>query len=199
MSEPADELPDAQSGPENVTRLIRAVERGEGGATDELLVAVYDELRKLARSRMRREPAGHTLQATALVHEAYLRILGGDEGAHWDHRGHFFAAVGTAMRRILVERARRYRALRHGGERARVEFEDELAIEPPPGVDLVALDDALESLARQDPRMVEIINLRYFAGLSVEETAAAMGISDRTVKREWSVARAWLYKALGGE
>ncbi len=198
MSEP---LPSDEStpNPDHVTQLIRAVERGEGGATDELLVAVYDELRKLATARMRREPAGHTLQPTALVHEAYLRLLGSGDDAQWDHRGHFFAAVGIAMRRILVERARRYQAAKHGGEHDRVEFDDDVAIEAPADVDIIALDDALDTLAQKDPRMVKIIHLRYFAGLSVEETAAAMELSPRTVKREWAVAKAWLYQTLGDD
>lgn len=188
--------------PQQVTRLLVAVEQGEGGATDQLLIAVYDELRALARSRMRNEPAGHTLQPTALVHEAYLRLLGrqaGEQGQQWDHRGHFFAAAAIAMRRILVERARRYQMPKHGGGRERVELQGDGPAAPEAHVDLVALDQALGALAERDPRMADIVNLRYFAGLDVKETAAALDVSERTVKREWAVARAWLYRAIGGD
>lgn len=193
--------PTPRPDPQHVTQLLAAVEEGKGGASDELLVAVYDELRSLARARMRNEPAGLTLQPTALVHEAYLRLLGSgaSEPQQWDHRGHFFAAAAIAMRRILVERARRYQMPKHGGGRERVELADSAAESGAAAVDLVALDQALTQLSERDPRMTEIVNLRYFAGLDVKETAAALDLSERTVKREWAVARAWLYKALGGE
>lgn len=187
--------------PARVTRLLQAVDRGEAGSTDALLVAVYDELRALARARMRHEPSGHTLQPTALVHEAYLRLLGSRgadeaEASRWDHRGHFFAAAATAMRRILVERARRRRRAKHGGDLERVELDETPAIDLGTDVDLLALDEALSTLREKDPRMAAIVDLRFFAGLDGTETALALGVSERTVKRDWAVARAWLYEAL---
>lgn len=162
---------------------------------DELLPLVYAELRSLARARMARERPGQTLQATALVHEAYLRLLGND--AAWDSRGHFFAAAAEAMRRILVEQARRKSRLRHGGELKRTETPPEaIGIESADSADMLDLDDALANLERLDPEMADVVKLRYFAGLTVDETAHAMGVSLRTVNRHWTAARAWLSNAL---
>ena len=172
---------------------------GGPGSSRELLPEVYDELRKLARARLARERDGgqaHTLQPTALVHEAYLRVAGPDQRAQWDRRGHFFAAAALAMRRILVERARHYQRLRHGAGGQRVDLDSGIAAADPALTDLVAIDEALTRLEQTDERKAKIVALRYFAGLSVEETAAALDISPATVKNEWKFARAWLYRAL---
>jgi RNA polymerase sigma factor (TIGR02999 family) len=168
------------------------------GSSEELLPLVYDELRRLARARIAREPAGLTLQPTALVHEAYLRLIGNgaDETVKWDRRGHFFAAAALAMRRILVERARHYKRFKHGSGQQRVELNaDQVAIDPSM-TDLVAIDEALDQLAAYDARKAEVVMLRYFAGLTVEETAHAMNLSPATIKNEWMLARAWLHRAL---
>src|SRR5262245_13530802 len=180
----------------DVTRLIDAAAAGDPGAAAELLPLVYDELRRLAAGHLARERPGQTLQATALVHEAYLRLVGPDPGRPWNGRGHFFAAAAEAMRRILVEAARRKGRERHGGGRRRVALDD--APPDPNGRadDLLALDDALAALAAEDPAKAELVKLRYFAGLTLEEAAACRGISLATAKRHWAVARAWLYDAL---
>jgi len=178
--------------------LLGALGEGEASAGEQLLPLVYDELRRLAQSRMGREPAGHTLQATALVHEAYLRLVG-NQDLRWQSRAHFFGAAALAMRRILVERARRVRRERHGGGRARLPLEDVDAALDPESLDLAALDEALKDLETIDERMAQVVSLRFFAGLNVEETAAALDISPRTVKREWSVAKVWLYRKMTGE
>jgi RNA polymerase sigma factor (TIGR02999 family) len=170
---------------------------GGPGTSREMLPEVYDELRKLARARIARERHELTLQATALVHEAYLRVTGDNQDKRWDRRGHFFAAAALAMRRILVERARHYQRLRHGAGAARVSLEEEMPRADPQLVDLVAVDEALTRLEQTDPRKAEIVTLRYFAGLSIEETAAALDLSMATVKNEWKFARVWLYRALG--
>jgi RNA polymerase sigma factor (TIGR02999 family) len=173
---------------------------GGPGSSRELLPEVYDELRKLARARLARERDGgeaHTLQPTALVHEAYLRIAGDQQNQQWDRRGHFFAAAALAMRRILVERARHYQRLRHGSGEQRVDLDSRIAADSENVTDLVALDEALTRLEATDPRKAQIVTLRYFAGLSIEETAAALDLSPATVKNEWKFARAWLYRALG--
>ena len=172
---------------------------GGPGTSGELLPEVYDELRKLARARLARERrSGQTLQPTALVHEAYLRVSGsGPRDRQWDRRGHFFAAAALAMRRILVERARHYQRLKHGQDAERVELDSAIMRVDPALTDLVAVDEALTRLAETDPRKAQIVSLRYFAGLSVEETAAALDLSPATVKNEWAFARAWLYRALG--
>ena len=165
---------------------------GSKSAADHLLPLVYDELRELARRNLANEPAGLTLQATALVHEAYMR-LGADPAARWDSRRHYFAAAAIAMRRILVERARRHAGPRRGGGRARIPLEDaEMAADAPAPVDWLALDDALAALERQDPELAELVSLRYFAGLNIDQTAQALGISPRTVDRNWKVATAFL-------
>lgn len=179
----------------NVTQLLAAVSDGDSKAASELLPLVYEELRKLARSNMKRESEGHTLQPTALVHEAYMRLVGGAD-VKWDNRGHFFGAAARAMRRILVERARAKGRIKRGGERKRVELADEMMAVEPESTDLLALDEALERLEKYDSRKCEVVMLRYFAGLSIEETAAGMGLSPATVKNEWAFARAWLHREL---
>jgi len=193
---------------QEVTLALEALHRGDANASEHLLQLVYEELRNLARSRMAREPgggAGMTLEATALVHEAYLRVTGGDKGSpqSWEGRGHFFGAAALAMRRILVERARHRKRYRHGGGREQVELTDANvpARELPEhdGTDLVALDEALTKLEQVDGRKAKVVSLRYFAGLSIEETAAAMDLSPATVKADWAYARAWLHRELSGE
>ena len=169
---------------------------GESGSSAELLPQVYDELRRLARARIAREPAGLTLQPTALVHEAYLRLAGDGVDRRWDKRGHFFAAAAIAMRRILVERARHYRRIKHGGEQQRVELDVDSPALAPPLHDVLAIDQALTRLEQMDPQKARIVLLRYFAGLTIEETAAAMELSTATVKNEWAFARAWLHDVL---
>ena len=170
--------------------------RSTSGSSSDLLPLVYDELRRLARARIAREPAGLTLQPTALVHEAYLRLAGDGADRRWDRRGHFFAAAAVAMRRILVERARHYRRIRHGGEQQRVELDTESPALAPALADVLAIDQALTRLEQIDPPKAQVVLLRYFAGLTVEETAAAMNLSPATVKNEWAFARAWLHDVL---
>jgi len=179
--------------PGAVTKLLRAVEAGDGDAAEDLLPAVYSELRSLARSLMTRVPPGNTLQPTALVHEAYLRLVG-KEDPGWNSRGHFFGAAAKAMRQILVDQARRKAAVKRGGDRQRVP-EEELAIEAP-AVDMMALDEAMTRLERDDPRAARVVGLRFFAGLTAEETASALGVSLSTVDREWRFARALLHAQL---
>ena len=178
-----------------VTRILSAIEQGEPHAANELLPLVYAELRKLAAHKLAEEPAGQTLQATALVHEAYVRLVDVREPPTWDSRGHFFAAAAEAMRRILIDRARRKHSGKRGGDRRRVDL-DGNAIVAPTGEaadDLLALNEAIEQLERAEPLKAQLVKLRYFAGLSLEETAAALGISPATAKRYWVYARAWLY------
>jgi RNA polymerase sigma factor (TIGR02999 family) len=179
------------AGEGHVTRLLRRIEAGDRQATEELLPVVYQELRKLARSRMARERPGQTLTPTALVHEAYLRLVK-DETLGWDNRGHFFAAAAEAMRRILIERARRYASRRHGGGQERVTLGDAASPESIPPEDLLALDEALTRLEAKDRAMADVVKLRFFSGLTVPETAAALGLSVATVNRHWAAARAWL-------
>ena len=181
-----------------VTQILNAVRDGDQKAAAELLPLVYGELRQLARARMAKTPPGQTLQPTALVHEAYLRLIGADDPG-WNSRGHFFAAAGQAMRQILVDQARRKGSLKRGGGRQRLDVDDvEPAIEPPSD-DILALEEALTHLEQDDPRKAEVVNLRYFAGLTVEETAAALDISVTTVEREWRFARVRLYDELTGQ
>jgi RNA polymerase sigma factor (TIGR02999 family) len=178
----------------HVTRVLSAIERGDPHAAEQLLPLVYDELRKLAVHRVAKEEAGQTLNATALVHEAYLRLVGNGAGAHWNGRGHFFAAAAEAMRRLLVERARRKRRIRHGGGRARIDLEN-LDVEAERGADdLLALDEALQRLSAEEPAAAEVVKLRYFAGLTAEQAGAIMGISLRTANRHWAYAKAWLHR-----
>jgi RNA polymerase sigma factor (TIGR02999 family) len=180
-----------------VTQVLNAIEQGDPHAASQLLPLVYDELRRLARQKLTAEAPGQTLQATALVHEAYLRLVG--EGQRrWDSRGHFFAAAAEAMRRILVETVRRKRSLKRGGGRAREEFAEVQLAAPEPMEDLLALDEALDKLAAKDPLKAELVKLRYFAGLTIEEAAAALGISAATAKRYWSYSRTWLYQEVAG-
>ncbi len=181
-----------------VTQILNAVRDGDQKAAAELLPLVYGELRQLARARMAKTPPGQTLQPTALVHEAYLRLIGADDPG-WNSRGHFFAAAGQAMRQILVDQARRKGSLKRGAGRQRLDVDDvEPAIEPPSD-DILALEEALTHLEQDDPRKAEVVNLRYFAGLTVEETAAALDISVTTVEREWRFARVRLYDELTGQ
>lgn len=180
----------------DVTRILIALQDGDPAAADELLPLVYQELRKLAAARLTSEKPGQTIQATALVHEAWLRLVRSDGDVQWHGRGHFFAAAARAMQRILVENARRKRRLKHGGDRERDTVEL-LDIEvPEPREDLIALDAALDRLAREDRAAAELVRLRYFAGLTITEAAAAMQISPRTADRTWAFAKAWLYHEL---
>ena len=183
----------------DITQILSQIESGDAVAAEELLPLVYDELRKLATQRMGHEKAGQTLQATALVHEAYLRLVDVNQAQHWNSRGHFFAAAAEAMRRLLVERARRKKRMRHGGGHKRLDLDTELFISSDGDEMVLAINDALERLAVEEPEAVEVVKLRYFAGLTIEETAAAMSISVRTVNRHWTYARAWLYQQLGNE
>jgi RNA polymerase sigma factor (TIGR02999 family) len=181
----------------DVTRILNAIERGDAGATDELLPLVYEELRLLAAQKLSREPPGQTLQATALVHEAYLRLTG-DAPQDWNGRGHFFAAAAEAMRRILVESARRKQSTRRGGNRRRVELDAwNLATKTSPE-DLLVLDEALSALGAEDPVTADLIKLRYFAGLSLEQAAGILEISPRTAARYWAYGRVWLLRRITG-
>jgi RNA polymerase sigma factor (TIGR02999 family) len=179
-----------------VTRLIAAIGEAQPRAAEQLLPLVYEELRRLARARLASESSGQTLQATDLVHEAYLRLVVPDPGVAWDGRGHFFAAAAEAMRRILVEKARRKRRLRHGGGLGRVDLDRVATLGDDASGDLLALHEALDLLAAEEPVVAEVVKLRYFAGLTTEEAAAALGISLRTANRHWAFARAWLYRRL---
>ena len=180
----------------DVSQILSRIERGDAQAAGQLLPAVYDELRKLAAQRLAREAPGQTLQPTALVHEAYLRLLGGQR---FDGREHFFAAAAQAMRRILVDNARRKLAVKHGGDRQRVDLDGrDVPVRPPPD-EIVALDEALTRLAAEDPEAARIVQLHFFAGLSIEEAAETLGVSRATAYRHWSFARAWLRCAIGGE
>jgi RNA polymerase sigma factor (TIGR02999 family) len=180
----------------DVTQILSAVEQGDPHAAEQLLPIVYDELRKLAAQKLAQEKPGQTLQATALVHEAYLRLVDAEKAQHWDSRGHFFAAAAEAMRRILVENVRRKKSQKHGGNAERVDLDQvEIAL-PPPDNDLLALDDALTRLAVERPEVAELVKLRFFAGLTMDEAAQALGISPATAYRQWNYARAWLFRAV---
>jgi RNA polymerase sigma factor (TIGR02999 family) len=181
----------------DVTQILSRIETGDPTASEQLLPLVYDELRKLAASRLAHEKPGQTLQATALVHDAYLRLVDGESSQHWNSRGHFFAAAAEAMRRILVENARRKKRIKHGGNRPRLDLDEACLVADGPSDDLLALNEALESLAIESPAKADLVKLRFFAGLTIEETAAAMDISLATAKRYWTYSRAWLYHALG--
>jgi len=182
----------------DVTRILTAIERGDAKAADELLPLVYEELRHLAASKMSHEPPGQTLQATALVHEAYIRMVGSQD-QNWSGRTHFLAAAAEAMRRILIDNARRKQRLKRGGAQQRVDLDDaELAIEGPSD-DLIALDEALARLAEMDQTRADLVKLRYFAGLTLEQAAGVLNLPERTAKRYWAHARAWLYKQLTDE
>jgi RNA polymerase sigma factor (TIGR02999 family) len=181
-----------------VTRALNSIEAGDPHAAARLLPLVYDELRRLAAQRLAQEKPGQTLEPTALVHEAYLRLLGDGHGQHWDHRGHFFAAAAEAMRRILVDGARRKQTVRHGGEWRRVPLHDHHRITQSPD-DLLALDEVLTRFAVEEPAKAELVKLRFFAGLSTAEAAAALGISVATAERWWAYARTWLFSELQDE
>jgi RNA polymerase sigma factor (TIGR02999 family) len=178
-----------------VTRLLAHIADGDRQATDELFPIVYAELRRLARVKMARERPGHTLTPTALVNETYLRLVG-DTGAGWDTRGHFFASAAEAMRRILIERARRKQSDKRGGGQRRTSLDEGLAVSDEPSPDLLAIDEALTRLEARDETMSRVVKLRYFAGLTVEEVAAALDTSPRTVNRLWKAAKAWLYREM---
>jgi RNA polymerase sigma factor (TIGR02999 family) len=177
----------------DVTRILSQINDGDPSAAELLLPLVYDELRKLAAARLAQERPGQTLQATSLVHEAYIRLVNTDRVQQWDSRGHFFAAAAEAMRRILVDRAKRKRRPKHGGDRTRVDLDASCAVEQSEPDRLLALDEALTKLALEDPLKEQLVKLRYFAGLSVAESAAAMGISRATADRYWTYAKTWLY------
>jgi len=180
-----------------VTRILDAIQNGDH-ASEELLPLVYDELRKLAAAKLAREKPGQTLDATALVHNAYLRLVGPADAARWENRGHFFAAAATAMRRILIERARRKQRMIHGGGRQRQELHSELVVMTVPNDDLLALDAALAKLSQSDPIKSELIELRYFAGLTGDQAAKILGISPKTADRYWAYSRAWIRREMEG-
>jgi RNA polymerase sigma factor (TIGR02999 family) len=183
-------------GVSDVTHILGSLEGGDSTAADQLLPLVYEELRKLAASKMAGESSGHTLQATALVHEAWLRLVGSKD-ASWENRAHFFAAAAEAMRRVLIDRARSKQAVRHGGGLDRVDLEK---IDVPAAADeetLLRVNDSLDALSREDAKVAELVKLRFFAGLSVGEAALALGVTDRTARRYWRFARAWLYDDFG--
>jgi RNA polymerase sigma factor (TIGR02999 family) len=179
----------------DVTLILSAIEQGDPKAPEQLLPLVYDELRKLAAQRLAHESPGQTLEATALVHEAYLRLVG-SQAASWNSRGHFFSAAAEAMRRILIENARRKRAEKHGGDLKRVDIDGVDVSEGAPSSDILAVDEALCRLAAEDPVKAELVKLRYFGGLSVEDAARVLGISRATADRYWAYARVWLYSEL---
>ncbi len=179
-----------------VTRILAAIERGDVRAVDELFPLVYQELRQLAAQRMSKEKPGQTLQATALVHEAYLRLVG-EEEQHWSGRKHFFSAAAEAMRRILIENARRKKSLRHGGSHKRIDIDKAILVDDTATDELIALDEALEKLSEKDKVKADLVKLRYFAGLTSEQAAEALGISESTAERYWAYARSWLRLEMG--
>jgi RNA polymerase sigma factor (TIGR02999 family) len=182
-----------------VSQILNAIELGDPHAAEQLLPLVYDELRKLAAQKLAQEKPGQTLEATALVHEAYLRLVGQTDEQKWDNRGHFFAAAAEAMRRILVENARRKRTQKHGGSLVRRTLEDLPLVAPELGDDLLALDEALHKLAKEEPVKAELVKLRHFAGLTVDQAAKVLNISPATADRYWAYARAWLHAEINGD
>jgi len=182
-----------------VTRILAAIEQGDAHLAEQLFLLVYSELRLLAAQRLSREAPGQTLKPTGLVHEAYLRLVDVEEAQHWNSLGHFFAAAAEAMRRILVENARRKRRLTHAGGRRRVDLNDSVLPVDEPTDDVIAINDALDRLAAHDPQAAELVKLHYFAGLTLEETADTLGVSPRKGYRIWAYARAWLLRALGSD
>jgi RNA polymerase sigma factor (TIGR02999 family) len=180
----------------DVTQILARIEANDPVAADELLPLVYNELRKVAAAKLAHEKPGQTLPATALVHEAYLRLVDGQASQDWNSRGHFFAAAAEAMRRILIENARSKKRMKRGGNRPRVELDEACLVSNAPSEDLLALNEALERLAIESAPRADLVKLRYFAGLTIEEAAAAMNISAATAKRYWTYSRAWLYQAL---
>jgi RNA polymerase sigma factor (TIGR02999 family) len=183
----------------DVTRVLAAIEQGDPHAAEQLLPLVYDELRQLAAQKLAQEKPGQTLQPTALVHEAYLRLVDTPQSPQWNSRGHFFAAAAEAMRRILVESARRKQAVRHGGDLQRLDLNFVEPAAPQLSDDLVGLDEALEKLAAKDRVKADLVKLRYFTGLTMDETAEVLGISVATAHRWWNYARAWLHQAMTGD
>ena len=181
----------------DVTKILDQIQQGDPTGGERLLPLVYEELRRLAAGHMAREKVGHTLDATALVHEAYLRLVGPIQNDHWENRGHFFAAAAEAMRRILVDSARRKARVRHGGGRNKVPLPDQLATRATE--DVVEVSDALDQLAASDPQAAELVKLHYFAGLTIEQAGSALGVSTRKAYNIWAFARAWLFRALGGD
>ena len=183
----------------DVIQILHAIDGGDPHAADQLLPLLYDELRQLAAQKLAHEKPGQTLQATALVHEAYLRLVGADPQAKWNTRAHFFAAAAEAMRRILIDLARRKGSRRRGAARQRRELMDQDLLDAPINDELLDLDEALSKLAQADPQTAELVKLRVFAGMTVEEIAQVQGVSPRTVKRNWAYARAWLGRALADD
>jgi RNA polymerase sigma factor (TIGR02999 family) len=179
-----------------VTRILSAIEQGDPHAAGQLLPLVYDELRKLAAAKLAQEKPGQTLQATALVHEAYLRLVDVETAQRWNSRGHFFAAAAEAMRRILVNRAQEKRCLKRGGGRKRIDLDSLAVVEDASDEDLLAINEALEQLARESPPCAELVKLRFFAGLTLDEAAGSLGLARRTTDRYWAYARARLYEML---
>ena len=182
-----------------VTRILAAVEQGDPHAAEQLLPLVYDELRQLAAQRLAQEKPGQTLEATALVHEAYLRLVDVERAQQWNSRGHFFAAAAEAMRRILIESTRRKNRLKHGREHQRVDLDSGCRVSAAPSLDLLALDEALSRLAETEPAKAELVKLRFFAGLTMPEAAAALDISLATAERYWTFAKSWLYAELADD
>ena len=183
----------------DVTQILAQIDQGDPKASEQLLPLVYDELRRLAAVKLGKEKAGQTLQATALVHEAYLRLVGGDSDRDWDGRGHFFAAAAESMRRILINRARDKKRLKRGGGLKRVELDDVVVALDTPDEELLALDEAIQALADDDPVGAKLVELKFFAGLSLRQAADTLGVPRRTADRHWAYARAWLFDRLGGE
>jgi RNA polymerase sigma factor (TIGR02999 family) len=183
----------------DVTHILSAIEKGDPRAAEQLLPLVYDELRKLAAQRLAHEKPGQTLQATSLVHEAYLRLVDVEKAQNWNSRGHFFAAAAEAMRRILVEQARRKGRLKHGRKHQRVDLDSGCLVSAAPSLDLLALDEALSRLAESEPAKAELVKLRFFAGLTMPEAAAALDISLATAERYWTFAKSWLYADLADD
>jgi RNA polymerase sigma factor (TIGR02999 family) len=183
----------------DVTSILFAIEKGDPQAAEQLLPLVYEELRKLAAHKLSQEKPGQTLQATALVHEAYIRLVGVNKVQRWDSRGHFFAAAAEAMRRILIDSARRKSRPKHGGERNRIDLDEAISVADPPADDLLALDEALTKLSAAEPIKAELVKLRFFAGLTISEAAEVLGISVATAERYWTYARVRLYCDLNEE
>jgi RNA polymerase sigma factor (TIGR02999 family) len=186
----------------DITQILTALEQGDPHAAEQLLPLVYDELRKLAAEKMAQEQPGRTLQATALVHEAYLRLVDVQKASHWESRGHFFAACAEAMRRILIDQARRRHSAKRGGDRQRVDLDVGALLAAPeehPADDLLALDEALRQFEQEEPLKARLVKLRFFAGLSLHDAAEALGISPATAKRHWIYARSWLYGKVRGQ
>lgn len=183
----------------DVTRILSQIESGDPSAAEKLLPLVYDELRKLAAAKLAQEKPGQTLQATALVHDAYIRLVDVEQAEHWNSRGHFFGAAAEAMRRILVENARHKLRGRHGGDLTRVDLNQAELVAALPPDELLGLNDAIENLAEHDLQAADLVKLRYFAGLSVEQAAEALGLSRTNAYRHWTYARAWLFSQIHGE